>query len=70
MFNRRFRWIQYLESMGAKLCYIEGEKNVMADFIFSNIKETRHHLYLFIKIIVYRLSIDYVRIKSCELYCW
>lgn len=39
--NRRFRWIQYLESMGAKLCYIEGKSNVVADFISRNIKETK-----------------------------
>ena len=38
--NKRFRWIQYLEELGAKLVHVPGRENVMADFISRNIKET------------------------------
>ena len=36
--HRRYRWIQYLESMNAIIRYIEGEDNVSSDFISRNIK--------------------------------
>ena len=34
--NKRFRWIQYLESLGTRLRYLPGKQNVVADFISRN----------------------------------
>ena len=39
--HRCFRWIQYLENMQAKLCYLPGSENVVSDFISRNIKEEK-----------------------------
>ena len=36
--HRRYRWIQYLESMNTVIRYIEGKDNVSSDFISRNIK--------------------------------
>ena len=37
--NRRFRWISYLEEMGARVRYIPGKENVVADFLSRNIQD-------------------------------
>ena len=34
--NKRFRWIQYMESLGTRLRYLPGNQNVVADFISRN----------------------------------
>ena len=34
--NKRFEWIQYLESLGTRLRYFPGNQNVVADFISRN----------------------------------
>ena len=34
--NKRFRWIQFLESVGTRLRYLPGKQNVVADFISRN----------------------------------
>ena len=34
--NKRFRWIQYMESLGTRLRYLPGKQNVIADFISRN----------------------------------
>ena len=34
--NKRFRWIQYMESLGTRLKYLPGNQNVVADFITRN----------------------------------
>ena len=31
--NKRFRWIQYMKSLGTRLRYLPGNQNVVADFI-------------------------------------
>ena len=35
--NRRYRWIEYLESMSVRLRYLLGVENIVADFISRNI---------------------------------
>ena len=37
--NRRYRWIEYLESMSVRLRYLPGAENIVADFISRNINE-------------------------------
>ena len=40
--DKRFRWIQYLESLGTRLRYLPGNQNVVADFISrNNINDTK-----------------------------
>ena len=40
--NKRFRWIQYMESLGTRLRYLTGNQNVVADFIsHKNINDTK-----------------------------
>ena len=38
--NRRYRWLCHLEEWNAKVVYVKGEENVVADFINRNINET------------------------------
>lgn len=37
--NRGFRWISYLEEMGANVQYISGKENVIADFLSRNVEK-------------------------------
>ena len=37
--KRRYRWIEYLESMSVRLRYLPGAENIVADFISRNINE-------------------------------
>ena len=38
--NRRYRWLTYLEECGAKVVYVKGKDNIVADFISRSIPET------------------------------
>ena len=37
--NRRYRWIEYLESMSVRLRYLPGAENIVDDFISRSINE-------------------------------
>ena len=37
--NRRYRWIEYLESMRVRLRYLPGVENIVADYISRNINK-------------------------------
>ena len=39
--KKRFRWIEYLESMNVKVFYIPGKENIVSDFISRNLKEQK-----------------------------
>ena len=40
--NKKFRWIQCMESLGTRLRYLPGNQNVVADFISrNNINDTK-----------------------------
>ena len=40
--NKRFRWIQYMESLGTSLRYLHGNQNAVVDFISrNNINDTK-----------------------------
>ena len=39
--QKRFRWIEYLESLNAKIFYIPGKDNIVSDFISRNLKEEK-----------------------------
>ena len=37
--KRRYRWIEYSESMSVRLRYLPGAENIVADFISRNINK-------------------------------
>ena len=41
LFNNRFRWIEYLESMIVKTFCSPGKQNIVSDFISRNISEEK-----------------------------
>jgi len=39
--KKRFRWIEYLESMNVKIFYLPGKENIVSDFISRNVIEEK-----------------------------
>ena len=43
IYGRRYRWLNYLEENNARVVYIKGKENIMADFVSRNVKSTPNY---------------------------
>ena len=40
IYGRRFRWLSYLQETNARVVYVKGKENILADFLSRNIKNS------------------------------